>query len=273
MDTLSNYLKFTLLFGFLATLPLSNLEAHEFWLAPSNHTPQVGEQVEVYAMIGHGDDSEAFPRNNHHIKYLHVIDEVGTRKTAGANHRLPTAQFEVRKEGAVFVAYESQVQLSELPANRFNRYLKEEGMAHLISAHDKEPKSTSLIREEYIRCAKSILWTGAGTFKDQWLGLPLEIKCANNPFQRTTGCPLVLQVRFEGKPLAGLLIKGIQTESDTNLPPVRTDAHGMVKFPCNEKGRWMFSAIHMLPNTGDDSTSWQSYWASLTLVVDVSSVD
>lgn len=260
-------LKLTTFLALSVHLVVIQAVAHEFWLAPSTHTPQEGEQVEVYAMIGHGAESQAFARDPDHIQYFRILDDQGQRSADGINHQLPTARLHIRNTGSHIVAYQSHPQKSVLPAKKFNRYLKEEGMHHILAWMDDEQDPDALVLEQYTRCAKSLLWQrgGDGTFKDRWVGMPLEIKTLNNPFQLGASQKLVVQIQFEGEPLPGILIKAIRPGSNKVSQKVRTDSQGMASFQCGEGGRWLLNAIHMIPGQKSESYSWKSYWASLTV--------
>lgn len=256
-----------------APISAISLRAHDFWLTPSNYTPNVGELVEIFAMIGHGNEAEAFERNHDHIKRLIVQDAQGIRTTQGVNFRLPTGSFKVRTKGTQIVGYESHEQTSVLPENRFDKYLKEEGLESiLIGRKAEEEDSRKEVKEGYTRCAKSVLFTQGEKFSDQWLGLPLEIKLLSNPLELSGHQSMILQVHYDGSPLEGALVKGYCLANEDSTQALRTDGNGFSTFQCSSSGRWMFNVVHMLPSSGDTSLDWHSYWASLTIEIPSRSV-
>jgi hypothetical protein len=181
-------------------------------------------------------------------------------------------RFVASDEGGALVAFESDFLPIELPAPQFNDYLKAEGLDGPLAARGG---STAPGRERYRRCAKSWLAGVDAARATVPVGLPLELVPAAAP---GVGPELKLRVLWNGRPLAGTLVKAWRTAlSPEHQPrPVferdsvavawqgRSDASGAVTIPVRDAGEWLVSTVHMEPCSDRAKADWESTWASLT---------
>ena len=75
------------------------------------------------------------------------------------------------------------------------------------------------------------------------------------------------RILYEGKPLAGALVKAIALEDPDNTLSARSDAQGRVAFVLVRKGVWLVKAVHMAPAPPETGADWESLWASLTFEI------
>ena len=153
----------------------------------------------------------------------------------------------------------------ELEADKFNDYLKEEGLDGVLAwrkAHNALDKKG---REMYQRCVKTLLQVGKkhDEVYRQNTGMRLELIPQQNPY--TTKQSLTFQVLFDNKPIDKALVlvwqKGIEKPE---LRKLRTDKSGKVSFSFEPKGIYMVSTVHMVPYSKPEEADWQSYWGSYT---------
>ncbi len=242
-------------------------EAHEFWLAPSSHTLKKGQTVEVYAMIGHGEEAESLVRRSDHLKSFLVYNGQSSEPLTGRNRRLPTGKYRIMRDGMHVVAYESFPQLNELPADRFNDYLRKEGLDAVLAAEQIKPKTTGTTRELYSRFAKCLVRAGDGEGADKALGFPLEVLAVTDPTRMSEGATMVIQILRDREPMPGLLVKGFALASEEEASAVRTDEDGYARLILHHSGRWMINVVYIEPAEESANAEWQSYWASLTFEV------
>lgn len=134
-------------------------------------------------------------------------------------------------------------------------------------------------RERYARFFKTLIQVGKvrddGLHK-QVVGQKLEILLKSNPYTLDPGDDIDVQVLFEGKPLAGVLVSAFNTDGKS---PVRnseayTNTQGFVRFDLDYSGIWLLHLVHLLPcSEKSDIVScayvdWESYWASYSFQLD-----
>jgi len=261
--------------------------AHEFWLAPSRYDAAKGATLELSAVAGTGFRGERKPWSpDHAVRFTVRTAKAIDLARAASPGEMTWTRFVPADDGGAMVAFESDFLPIELPGPQFNDYLKAEGLDGPLAA--RKGLATPG-RERYRRCAK--LWL-AGTDVARAAavaGMPLELV----PERAPGAIPdLGVRVLWNGRPLAGALVKAWRTPLDASgtTRPVferdsvavawqgRSDAAGRVTIPVREAGEWLVSVVHMeashstwaspRPSEGAD---WESTWASLTFARPVGS--
>ena len=243
--------------------------AHEFWLAPSTHRASEGDSIELNAMIGHGDQVKSLRRRSDHLSEFRVYDGQGHFNVGGKRNQFPTGRYRTQRSGLHVFRYLSQPLLNTLPADRFQKYLKDEGLDDALSIRRSKGGEKQAGRERYLRFAKSLVQVGDRNGSDRVLGLPLEIVAITNPFRLRTGSILVVRVLQEGLPIPGVMVKGFALKGGQDPVLVRTDGDGYARIPLAWDGRWMLNAVWIEPLEDDvPDADWESYWASLTFEIE-----
>jgi hypothetical protein len=159
--------------------------------------------------------------------------------------------FRTEQPGLTTIAYFSNPSSVEQAPEKFQNYLKDEGLDKIKPVYSGKP-----VRELFTRCAKAML---SGTIDAKPLGLPLELIAESNGTYR---------LLWQNRPLAGALVVAMNKDATnkTQKLSARSDAAGRVKFAL-APGSWMIKAVHMLPATPVENADWHSYWASLTFEI------
>lgn len=280
----------------IATGPLlaticSIATAHEFWIEPETHRPLAGKVFRVALHHGERFAGEVVPRDERKIRRFVALPGPGAESGAdtpvvgrsGGPHSLAR----VVAPGPHIIVYESCDQTSVLPADRFEAYLREEGLDAIIRQRAQRGESDRPGRETYTRCAKSlVLSSPAGAAGDcdacdRAVGLPLEIIAGRVPHTvaergSSPSQPLLLEVRYAGQPLPDAELVAVNRADPARLLRVTTDAKGQAAIPLPSAGRWMITTIHMVrvePHAASDEQrpaapgDWHSYWASLAFEI------
>lgn len=223
--------------------------AHDFWLQPTAFRLQPGQIAEITPMIGHGHDRQQWrgdPRR---------IIKLVSRSQAETTDHYPSS-LPLRSGESIRVAYqEAGVHVlglatdsarSELPAERFTKYLRAEGLDLLLADRGARGEEERPGREIYSRCAKLILEvTGAESRNGSIvrnLGLKLEIVPEGDP--RKAGQATSVRVYYEGKPLAGALVKLRRLEADEGqYSAFTTDVGGRILVNGQSPGIWQLNVI------------------------------
>jgi uncharacterized GH25 family protein len=95
------------------------------------------------------------------------------------------------------------------------------------------------------------------------LGFTLELIPERSPYALGVGDALPVVLRYEGKPLAGVLVMALHGSGET-LASIRSDAAGRARVPLSRGGAWLVKAVHMVPAPAGTDADWESIWASLT---------
>ena len=260
----------------LATLlaviaPLAS--GHEFWLQAQPFTPDAGAGAAISLHVGENFDGELTPLVDERTAALRhysagsVVDLAPRlpRKTA-----LPRLAMPISSAGLHLIAFDSQPITFALPAEKFHAYLHDEGLDYVIERRKAAGKSAQPGRERYRRNVKSLLRAGGvsdGTYAIA-TGQRLEITPLSDPYAAAPGDTLRFRLSFDGRPLAGALVKGWHKhDAQLLLIKARTDAAGEVAVSLPYAGEWMVSVVHMIPATGAPNADWDSFWGNLTFVL------
>lgn len=258
-------------FGCLA-LMAGAATAHDMWLQPNAFFQAAPGVAPTAALVGHGADRQ---RWNVDISRLAVLKTVGPNGVADARRDLKSDSLKrdlpIRLEGAGthVVALQSLHAVSELPAARFNDYLKVEGLTPAIAQRQARRLTSQPGREIYSRRAKALVQVGpagraAQSHVTRPVGLSLEIVPEVNPYlPAAKGLPI--QVIFEGRPLPGALVK--LTNLDFDARPVEahlTDRQGRATFQIPKTGVWLLNVVWTKPIAGDPRADFETTFSSLT---------
>ena len=226
----------------IVLLSCAPLGAHDFWIEPSTFRPAAGETIGVALRVGDHFHGDVVPRDRTHLASFVVRDASGERPVGGFEHRDP-AGFVTVSDNASVIAYRSNASWLELPREKFESYLREEGVEGLTVRDGMQ-------RERFLRFAKSIVGQGSITTP---LGLPFEIVPSADLSR--------FQVLLEGKPLRDALV--VALSRDGKRFEARTDAAGRVTLPLGA-GVWLIKSTRIAAAPRDSGFDWESLWASLT---------
>jgi hypothetical protein len=152
-----------------------------------------------------------------------------------------------------------------LPGERFEAYLRDEGLTPAIEARAGRRGTEG--SEAYGRRAKALVQAGAGGPQDAAtmpVGLSLEITPEVSPYATPAPAALPLRVTYEGRPLAGATVKLANLGRDVEVARAVTDADGRVAFAMPRKGAWRLSVVwtKALPQAAE--TDFETVFSSLT---------
>jgi uncharacterized GH25 family protein len=244
--------------------------AHDFWIEPSTFHPAPGGDVTVSLRVGQGFRGDPVPRNPALIQRFAQIGERGETPIDGLPGADPAGEFRVSGPGLVWIAYRSGRSPVSLEADKFEKYLVEEGLESVSALRRQRGESGKPGREVFSRSVKSLLvaepaGAGAKGF-DRALGLPLELVFRKDPFRAVPG-KLPLSLLADGKPLSGALVVAMEQSAPESRVSGRTDAKGGVALDLSRKGIWLIKAVRMTPAPAGVDADWESVWTSLTFEV------
>lgn len=264
----------------LLSLRAAAVLAHDFWIEPSSFEPAPGATVALHLAVGQQWAGDPFPRNNQRIVRFVLAgpqaDAEGVR-VEGVEGVDPAGVARVAGAGLYLAGYESNNAPLELEAQKFEDYLRLEGLENIVAERARRGESLSNSHEVYARCAKSLLrvrseamGTPARGF-ERVLGFTLELVPEKDPYTAGAGVELPVRVLYRGKPLANALVIAMRKAAPLQTVQARSDRSGRVRLVLAEAGIWLVKAVHMIrldPQRAQlESAEWQSYWASLTFAL------
>ncbi|CAN5308651.1 hypothetical protein BH11PSE2_BH11PSE2_08840 [soil metagenome] len=224
-------------------------------------------------LVGHAADRQRWGLGPDRVVLLRAVSAKGAvDRMADLRLNQPSQDVEMAfaEPGSYVVAFQSRPAMSDLPALRFNTYLKDEGLTPAMALREQTGKSQSPGRETYSRRAKALVQVGPIDIKAQShvtkaVGLSLEILPEKSPYALAPGEDLPVRILFEGKPLAGALVK--LTNLDFDARPIAThisDADGRTRFTVPRSGSWLLNVIWTKPITGNPDADFETTFSSLT---------
>lgn len=250
----------------LLHLVAGSVHAHDLWIEPSSFRPAPGATLALRLRIGQQFVGDPMPRDPRQIRQFALLDEEGTTPVPGRAGDEPAGMVQPTASGVALVVYRSQRSPIELEAGKFESYLRDEGLERVSRTRADRGESDAPGREVFSRCAKALLAVSGGrpaSGHDRAVGLTLELIPERSPYTLRPGDELPLVLRYEGAPLAGALVVGLDGDEASTVR-ARTDAAGRVRLRLARPGPWLVKAVHMVPAPPDTGADWESLWASLT---------
>lgn len=248
--------------------------AHDFWVQPEPFWTATGATTPLTLQVGHGPYRQRSPIPLARISRFTatapdgaVTDLRARLHPGGAGQdgdlRLP------RPGVHVLVLQTDDRAESHLPALRYNDYLKVEGLTPALALRARTHRTDMDGSENYSRQAKALVQVGpAGGSQAQVLkpaGLPLEIVPERSPYAAPRPATLPVRVVFEGRALAGALVKLTDLAHDAAPAETHlTDGAGRATFVMPARGRWLLNVIWTKPQPKTRETDFETVFSSLS---------
>jgi uncharacterized GH25 family protein len=260
---------FAFIFAFLFSI---NTFAHEYWFEPEKFTLAPNEKTVVHLYVGDGlvkdKEERQFQLAKTTMFQVFSIDKTLNLKTSLVEGATPIYNFSADRAGNFLLAMERNWSYIKLDAQKFEDYLREDGMQYIIAEREKLGERQKEGRERYNRFLKTLLQVGErrdATYKKQ-LGLRLEITPLENPYAKRVGDQLKLQISFDGKPLANRVVFAGNRNSPTQK--MTTDKNGKVTLKIAQSGLWLVRLVNMQRCAADcGEADWESFWSAITFGV------
>jgi uncharacterized GH25 family protein len=242
------------------------LHAHDMWIEPATFSPDTGQIVGVRLRVGQDLLGDPLPRDPRLINEFVVQDAAGRQPLVGRDGSDPAGFFRTATPGLLIIGYRSNPSAIEQTADKFNQYLKEEGLDAIAALRAQRNQTGAKARELFSRCAKSLVVSGSPNKAqgDRALGFTLELVAERNPYALDAGQELPVRLSYENRPLAGALVVAMNRLHPWEKLTARTDQAGRVRFKLPQNGMWLIKAVHMVEAPAGADADWVSYWASMT---------
>jgi uncharacterized GH25 family protein len=252
----------------MASMASHDANAHDFWLQPEAFSWEPTQSMPLSMRVGHGDHSTRSKIPARRITRFEVIGpstlDLRDRLHAGEDTNL---QLATPGSYVVVLATDNQAR-SDLPADRFNDYLRAEGLTPAIVAREQSGRMQADGSERYSRQAKSLVQVGDSQRQShvtEAVGLRLEIVPEINPYSQPRPTQLPVRVMFEGQPLVGALVK-LSDPADTSKGAIShiSDGQGRAVFEMPSQGQWLLHVTWTTTLPSADEADFDTVFASLT---------
>jgi uncharacterized GH25 family protein len=253
----------------------SSATAHDFWVQPDQYWLAPDVATDMTLQVGHGALRQRSPIPLRRITRYEAISPDGTALNLRDDLRLGNEAkdgvFKLRAPGTYVMVLETDDRAQvHLPAIRFNDYLKVEGLTPAIEERQRLHRTDADGSENYGRCAKSLVQVGPPDASLQkqitkTLGLNLEIIPQRNPYAEPRSATLPVLILYEGRPVAGALVKLTNLEHDEVPFEVHTtDAKGQASFEMPAAGSWLLNVIWTKAQPPTSDTDFKTTFSSLS---------
>lgn len=240
--------------------------AHEFWLQPEKFIYKRGDNINIRFWVGEDFDGSNWSGNRNKVTSLQLYLGDITDDLSGqlSDEKGDSLQLAVFDEGTAMVAFNSTNSFIQLDADKFNAYLKEDGLQNTIDYRMAHNETDSAGKEFYQRSVKTLIQVGDAKDNISHItGLPLDIIPLTNPYRLKNNDTLTIRAFFNKQILANQLMNVWQrVEGKTSRQEYRTNENGEFSFVISSTGKWMVSTVKMIHLDNDPQANWQSYWGS-----------
>ena len=255
-----------LFFAAVLILAIGPVHAHDFWIEPSKFVVSLGDSVSLHLREGQELVGNSLPYVSDWFQDFSRSDAQGREPVVSEMGDEPAAILSIRSVGTTLLGYRSTPDFVTLTPEKFEAYLRKEGMETILALRAKLGESDTDARENFVRCAKTYLTTNRRALRKEVhkpLGYTLELIPADNLHLLSPGDTLNVQLLYLGDPLAGALVTAFRKEKPEEKVHVRTDARGRASLNLSASGMWLVKAVHMARLEKHPKADWESYWASL----------
>ena len=260
---------FRFLLLLFAVLSVGVASAHDLWIEPAAFLTAPGKVVPLRLRVGQDLIGDPVPRDPAAIDQFVALADDGRHPIAGVDGADPAGIVRVDGVGLIVIGYRSRPAPIVIAAEKFNQYLKEEGLDAVAAARARQGQTGADGRELFSRSAKSLVLSGPArpSDGDRALGFRLELIADESPYRLRSNDELSCRLLYEGRPLAGALVAAVNRRHPAAKLTSRSDASGRVRFPLRYEGTWLIKTVHMVPAPAGSGADWESIWASLTFEV------
>ena len=262
----SMFRRLSLLVVAVVALTQATLFAHDMWIEPTTFSPEPGEIVGVRLRVGQDLLGDPLPLDPALVNQFVLEDAAGRKPVVRRDGADPAGFLRVAMPGLLVIGYRSNPSAIEMAAEKFNQYVKEEGLDAVAALRARRNEVGAAAHELFSRCAKSLVFSGSPSEAqgDRPLGFTLELVAERNPYAIRPGQDLPVRLTYENRPLAGALVVAMNRLNPAEKLAARTDNDGRVRFRLRPGGMWLVKAVHMVPALAGTNAEWASFWASLT---------
>lgn len=244
--------------------------AHDYWMVPDMlYSEKAPQKLAVRLYVGDAFIAEEEkPHARDRTAKLLLVSGGGTKDLAGSaeDGQQPAISLPALSEGGHLVVLQRNQARVELEPAKFESYLKEEGLEHVIAERLRRNEAAKPGRERYARYMKALVQVGDK--RDDVFGARIDellsIRPLQNPVFVEIGKTLAVELRFRDKPLAGAKLEAMSRDGSGDVAHAAyvTNAEGIADIAIQRSGTWILRVTHMIRCEGCEDAEWESFWGS-----------
>ena len=274
MKAYIKYFQNNLILLIFALVNVSMVEAHEFWIEPSEYLLENGI-LEAHLKVGQEFQGMRLMYDPQRFKTFKILSGSKNKKidVEGTIGDVPAMNFKPDLKGLLIIYHETVDKLVDYKKfSKFKSFVTEKGYEKLINVHKEKRYPLENFLESYRRYAKSLVAYNGIEGKDKKTGLLFEFVLSNNPYSQLKDNLIEATLYYKKRPrsenLVTIFIK--DEKNEINIKQVLTDNKGRFSFSVKPGQTYLLDSVIILPKKGNPSKNepiWHSIWASITFAV------
>lgn len=248
--------------------------AHDYWFETDRFFAPENSSLTLHLQVGSQlvfEEERAFQAKKTASFNLYSAQNVFDLSRVSADGAVPVAEVNVGRAGTYLVGMERNATDIVLEAQKFNDYLREEGLTEVIKERAERKENEKFGYERYSRYVKSLIQVGdkRDNTYGRILGYKLEIVPLENPYLKKRGDRIKFKVLFNGAPLKNSQVFAYnRPEKETFTTRMQTDEKGECLLKIDRTGFWLVRLVKMERcRSNCEETDWESYWGALSFAV------
>ena len=279
MSPYIKFLKNNLVISLGLILSTSNIQAHEFWIEPSDYLLQ-NENLEAHLKVGQEFEGMRLMYDPNRFEDFKILSGSKNKSidVKGTIGDVPAINFKPDLEGLLIIYHETEDQLVNYKKfSKFKSFVTEKGYEKLIVAHQERNLPLENFIESYRRYAKSLVAYNGIEGKDKKTGLLFEFVLSHNPYGELKDNIVEATLFYKKRPYPQNLVSiFIKNENNISLYQVLTDDKGRFSFSINPGESYLLDSVIIIPKKGNPLKKepiWHSIWASTTFSIPKTHLD
>jgi len=253
----------------LVTLLPGSVGAHDYWIEPVFADGASGATVSLRMLVGEAlvSTEERELQRDRTVRLDHVsASGVADLLAEAPDGARPLVEVRLTERGGHLIEVERAFASIELPPDRFERYLRVEGLGHVVRERRRRGESDRPGRERYARCLSALVRVDAEpdeVFAHD-AGCRLAMLPEVDPSLLARGDRLRFRVRFDTAPLADAVVDLYVRDRRGRVSHrrIRTDAEGRAGVRLPATGFAVLRTVTMVRSQVPDAADWESWWSS-----------
>jgi uncharacterized GH25 family protein len=256
----------------ILTSALGILLGHNFWLIAGKRLTSQEGKLRVEAHVGHHFPAGESAISPERIADFRLISSCG--ETPIFHYRVEgtalIAEIVILGADAQMAALTLHPRSITLEAEKFAKYVEEEGAAEALAPDFQLGVTQAAQHEIYSKYAKAILTNDDDDIYCHVVGQKMEIALERNPAKLLAGDYLPVRVLFNGEPIAGVLVSsGCDSLSEGGYAShTRTNNDGRAKIELPVSGYWFIRSHYIRRHPDPQVAQWESFWPSITFRIE-----
>lgn len=221
-------------------------------------------------LVGHGANRQLWDAEISRVSNIRSVGPTGVTPQRGSLQQGGRGAMTFTTPGVHVVSLQTNHSQSDLPALRFNDYLKTEGLTPAIEHRSRTGQTNAAGKEIYSRRAKALVRVGSvpvtvSPHVTTPLGMTLEIVPDLNPYGVPASQSLPFRIYYKGQPLAGALVKLHDLSADEEpAATMISNQSGRVAFRLPRRGNWQLNVVWTETLAGNPTADFDTTFSSLT---------